>query len=145
MQRIETTVGVAAGVHAVAAAGGRTGPWTARRGGVAPARDRLRTLTAGLRAAIVGWSPAAFAAYPPGADGLDPEPAASWPAGRWSPLIFRGGRLLSVGQDRAWWQDEYSSTWTLGGPREAAPAIALPTEIWVSVNDADPVQLEGGE
>ena len=112
VQQVRTTVAVVLGVAAPNDAAGTRA---------------LRRPLAAVRAAVLGWAPE-DPPRPPG-------------EGRWRPLVFQRGRLLSFAEGRAWWQDEYSSDWLLSSrPRKAAPDPA-PTEVCVSVNGAPPVPL----
>lgn len=130
VQPVRTTVAVVLGVAATNDVGGSRG--TASAG--------LRAHLAAVRAELLGWAPdGSFPAHPPAAW---PAPA-SWPlvGGRWRPLVLQRGRLLGIGDSRAWWQDEYVSEWLLRSRPRAAAAVARPTEIRVSANGATPVSL----
>lgn len=130
VQRITTRVAVLAGVSAVGDTVGRKGR----------ARDALRPLVGALRGAVLGWTPdGPFRAWP--GDGLDAAPATTWTASRWSPLVLVGGQLLGLAENRAWWQDEYETVWTLRSAPPETPAIQAPESVCVSVNGADPVPV----
>ena len=137
-QRVRTTVAVVVGVSAPNDDGGSRGT----------AADALRVLVAETRDALLGWTPGGPLPDPfdgpsggplPDPSG-DPPPAPS--GGLWRPLVLQRGRLLSVGEGRAWWQDEYVSERLLRSrPREAAPGAPARPEVRVSVNGAPPVPL----
>ena len=140
VQQVRTTVAVILGVAApgTAALDGAPGDKAATAG-------RLRKPLAAVRAAVLGWDPrrdpdADVPRCPklrcPRRDGPGPLDE-----GTWRPLVLQRGRLLSLAEGRAWWQDEYSSDWLLRSrPRKEAPGLAR-GEVCVSVNGAPPVPL----
>ena len=107
VQRVTTVVAVVVGVAAPNDLGGTSGA----------ASDALAGQLHALRRSLLGWTPGGpFPTDPPLgaplAEGL--EPAAEWSVaagGRLTPLVWQRGRLLMMGDSRAWWQDEYSTSW----------------------------------
>lgn len=77
------------------------------------ADESLTDLVDAVRAALLGWLPAA----------------------EWWPLELRRGRLVAVEDGRAHWQDEFATTYFLrGGGEPPGAAPGLPSSICVSVD-----------
>lgn len=104
VQEVSTTVAVVAGVAAPNDLGGLK----------QLAADRLSALLQPVRDALLGWPPdGRFPTDPPAAGEDTLSPAGEWTltSGRWTPLVWERGRILRLAEGRAWWQDEYSTTW----------------------------------
>ena len=142
VQRVTTTVGVVTGVACPNDLGGLKDV----------AADALSALLEPVRDALLGWSPAGrFPTDPPPAEEGGIVPAATWPllTGRWTPLVWVRGRLLRLAEGRAWWQDEYSTTWIArsrphaeeAGPFAAVRGICAAVAVPAGSEPAAPVEV----
>lgn len=115
VQRMRTTVAAVVGVGAANDLGGTKGR----------AADDLIAKLALVRESLLGWPPGGpFPIHPPTDPPHSPaSPASEWPLqqGRPTPLLWDRGRLLTLEDGRAWWQDEYSTTWLVSGAERTDP------------------------
>ena len=139
VQRDTATVAVIAVVSAKNDLGGRKGA----------TEDRLTPLVTATREALLGWSPEGEfvgrelvrrgAPYRALFGPSDADLAA--PAARWRPLALRRGRLVSIAEGRAWWQDEYTTHRLVHGAPSAEIPGTVPDTLCVTVNDEGPAPL----
>ena len=141
VQRVTTTVAVVVGVAGPNDLGGLKDL----------AADRLSALLEPVRDALLGWPPAGrFPTDPPAAGEDTLQPSGEWKlsSGRWTPLVWERGRMLRLAEGRAWWQDDYSTTWIARsrahdeetGPYAQVDGICVETAVGGSDPDA-PVEI----
>ena len=136
VQRMKSTVATVVGVEAANDPGGARGR----------AAERLAALLVQVRRSLLGWAPdGPFPTEPPTGPPHSPaRPAGAWPLvrGRPGPLVWERGRLVMLGEGRAWWQDEYATRWLVRSrPHEAPDDGPPPTCVSVSVNGGPPAPL----
>ena len=142
VQLVTTTVAVVTGVACPNDLGGLKGV----------AADRLSALLEPVRDALLGWSPAGrFPTDPPAVAEGTLQQSGAWPlsAGRWTPLVWERGRMLRLAEGRAWWQDDYSTTWIArsraqvdeAGPYARVGGICVGTAVPAGADPEAPVEV----
>ena len=127
VQRVTATLGVYVGVPSRNEKGGDK--WKAGA--------TLDALVAQVRDALLGWAP-----QPPPAPGEEMRrfDAFSDPprtTHRWAPLELRAGRLVSIRDAVAWWEDRYETHRLVRGePLPADPPGAVPSTVYSGLHDA---------
>lgn len=131
VHRVTTTLGVYAGVPSRNDPGGKK----REEDGTWKAGTSLDALVAQARAVLLAWAPdGPFSVL--AADRLDDDDSPPPVRGRWAPLELRAGRLVSLRDGVAWWEDRYETHRLVRGAGPADPPGAVPSTVHSGLHDA---------